>query len=545
MSIRGFACPVFEGKLVSKTIFVPLGLAGAIVWSFALFTASIGLKRSIGLLLVIAAPLALFVSLWVDNPLPLIIATFALLACWLSIHPSYLTTALLVGICVIESLVITYLMFRAIGLPTPLSAALPFHFSLYCFVAPILPPIVMLSFFSLFLLPLLRGMPQKSSSLRFESKATTLFSLLVSFMLWLVLYSPSLNPGPRLVGVDSRIRYYPHAMILLEEGPSAVLRIGYDRPLSYTILLWLASWLGPFEAVKLLPLLSLLFYVVSCYIAAKELWGKHVASLASLLAPFTYTATAGLYGGLFNNWFSLSLALLASAALAKWQKTGKILWSIIYLFLLASSVASHVYMGVVTSFVFTVTLLLQLVRGPKRSRIASLLLIQLVLFTIGVNFADKIIESTGQRLLPSKIVQDLVNAWLRTSAKRPLFSAVWWDDFSFAVFNYAATAALDPTVWLLTTLAAGLVGFNGLGGGLTNCWLTTTASLMLLAPKELIFRVFFDFPYPLTEAFAVAYIASFLERKWGARASKLCVTALILYKFAYTLNFAYGLALGG
>ena len=544
-STPGLACPTLDRTLVTKTVLAPLGLAGALFWSLLLLISSAGVKArgAPSALLMLSAPLALLASLLANTPLPLAAATLIVSLFWLHGGIGRLPLALSAGVCAIEALVIAYLLSWAAGAPLLLSAAWPLHFSLYCFLTPVMPPIVALSLLSPLLHPLVKG-DVRFPSLRFlGSKSVLAAAIGACLMLWLVLYTSSLNPGAKLVGVDSKIRYYPHALVLLRDGAPAVLRVGYDRPLSYLILLWLAARIGPFEAVKALPLISLALYVVACHTAARELWGKRVAGLAALLAPLSYTTTAGLFGGLFNNWFSLSLALLAAAALARWQRTGRVFWIPIFLLLLALAAAAHVYMGAVAFAVFTLLLFVQIVVGPRRRGAAALVIAQLVLLTVGLNAADTLIGGSGGQS-PTRALRTLTDHWLRTMARRPLFSAAWWDDYSFAVFNYAATAALDPTVWLLTAIAAAIAGSRWLGGPLMTCWLAVIAALSFLSPREYIFRALFDFPYPLAEAVATAHITGLIERKWGARTATLWLAALLLFKLAYTVTFACGLAVG-
>jgi hypothetical protein len=319
----------------------------------------------------------------------------------------------------------------------------------------------------------------------------------------------------------------------------SVLKVGYDRPLHYLLLYGLAKALGPYDAVRALALTPLLLYTLASYLLARELWGGRVAGLAAAVAPATYTATAGLFGGLYGNWTALAVALLACAAAVRWLRKGGAAWLVLYLLLLAAAAGVHVYMGAVAFAALSLFLLLAAGRGWRRRALAALTL-QLALALVGLYAGERYFSAPGARG-PLSIAYLNVNLWLRRAASMELFSERWWSDFCFAIYRYAATAALDPTVWLLTALAVAVLGFRDLGGLLLAPWMLLTALLALTAPPNLIYRSLLDFPYPLAEAVGLAHLAALAEGRLGGRAAKLWAAAL-LFKLGFALAFAVGLA---
>ena len=255
----------------------------------------------------------------------------------------------------------------------------------------------------------------------------------------------------------------------------------------------------------------------------------------------TYTATAGLFGALYGNWTALAVALLAITAGVKWLKGGDVAWLILYSLLMVTTVGVRVYMGAVALAALSLFLLAAATRKGYRRRALAALALQLAVATVGLYVGERYFPTLGVRS-PLSIAFLNANFWLRRAASMKLFSEQWWSDFCFAIYRYAATAALDPSVWLLTTLAVTALGFRDLGGLLLASWLGLTAFLALTAPLNLIYRSLLDFPYSLAEAVGLAYLAAFLEEKLGGRAAGLWVAALLLFKLAFALAFAVGLA---
>lgn len=89
LSVRGSACPIFEGTLISKTILVPLDFTGAIVCFLVVVLVAKSTKKLISLVLVAATMSALLASLWASSSLPLLAMTIIVLVYWLLIRPNF------------------------------------------------------------------------------------------------------------------------------------------------------------------------------------------------------------------------------------------------------------------------------------------------------------------------------------------------------------------------------------------------------------------------------------------------------------------------
>lgn len=532
------SCPTQEGGIVVRFLSPPLGNIGVIMWVILLVTASWGMgeRRTWLVLAALAAGLS---SLLLGDPALLAVLSTLLLGIFAVEDPRACVEAIALGVVTAEALTLIYLLVRAYAVKLPVPTTFPLHLSLYCFLTPLAPLIVFATSLSPLAVFLRRRDFRADEGLK--GRTALILGLSISFLLWAVLYASELNRSSKLIGVDSNTRYYPHATQLLAGGFPSVLMIGYDRPLYYFFLYLLARGLGPFEAVKILPLVALILYTIASYIATRELAGKKAASLASFTAPLTYTVTAGLYGGLYANWTALSLALLATAFAVRWLKRGEAWGLAAYLILLTGSVAVHVYLGavfLVSSFLLT--LLCLLLKGfRKRALIA--LIAQLALIMLGFFTTDALSELLNFRP-PSYVILSLARAWWSRVQRVQLLSPAWWKSYSFAIYNYAATAALDPTVWALTFLGIVTPKPCVLSDLLLMAWFIIAYLLSFTAPPELMWRALYNYPFSVSEAIGLSSLITVVGRKFGSRVATLWLAALLLFKLSYTLAFAVGLA---
>ncbi len=538
LSTLGAACPVLDGGLVYKAVALPLGREGAWLWALLLLAGTLPLKSWRRWLGLTALP-ALLATLRLGNPLPLAAATAAVAVVEAYADLGGLTCSLASGVILVEAAHVTYVLGRAYCLDASwASIAAPLHLALYCPAAWAAPVIVVAACLSPILALRPGHNPGKLKAPLLDWRLQLAAGLFLSLLIWALVYASPLNPEGRLVGVDPVVRYYPHAQTLLREGVRGVLRVGYDRPLHYLYLLALSRLAGPLMAVKLLLLTCLLAYTTSTFLLARELWGPRVAGLAALLAPLSYTTTTGLYGGLYSNWTSLSLTILAYTALIKWLRRRGARWLAAYLLLLLAAAATHVYMGAVAYAATTLTLIIEAARR-RRPRLLMPVALQLALAIACLHAADTLITRARGRP-PSTIILQNIRIWLRSwPALSRVLGPRWWDKVSFAVYRYAATAALDPLDWLLTLTAIASLGLWSPGGATLTTWLAAAAALALTAPTNLIYRALYDFPYAIAEAYGLTSLARRVSVKTGT--SKLVITALLLFKLSYTLNYVAGL----
>jgi hypothetical protein len=531
-------CPCWETtlKFVIRALIPPLNYVGIIVWAILLSIPLIVNGRS---WFIAIPPLTLILTIAISDPLPLALTSISLM---LLSGLRRVFETISAGIIFVESTVLTYILARAYNLQIPLLPTLPIHLSLYTPLIPVMPILVLVACLS----PILNPLATKKFNPINHGMSRTLLAiaLITSLTMWSIIYYSALNPGLKLVGVDAITRYYPHALQLLKGGLQSVMSVGYDRPLYYLILYALAKYLGAYNAVRILALIAISTYTVASYIFAREVWGGGVAGIAAMIAPLTYTATVGFYSGLYSNWTSLSIALLAYTSIVKWLRRGGVKWLALYFILMAGSVATHVYMGAIFFAASTITLALATIEKNFRRKALTVLAIQIAFATLSL----LAIENLGPQLgipttrTPIKIVISNVNLWLRGVANLKIFSTDWWNNMCFAIYAYAPTAALDPTVWILTAIGIATLKFKSLDGFIIMPWILIVAALSFTAPLNLIYRVLYDMPYSITEAVGISYITENMGRRFSGRVGAISLAALIAFKICYAMNYAVGLA---
>jgi len=534
----GLYCSCWESSsgFIIRAIIPPLNYVGIIVWVILL---SIPLTVNGKLWFIAIPPLTLIPTIAISDPPPLALTSILLI--FLN-SLKRIFEAILAGIIVVELTVLTYILARAYDLQVPLLPTLPIHLSLYCLLIPVMPILVLVACLSPILNPLA---PKKFNPINYSMNRTLLaIALVTSLTMWSIIYCSALNPGLKLVGVDAITRYYPHATQLLRGVLRSVMSVGYDRPLYYLILYILAKYLGAYNAVRILALIAISTYTVASYMFAREVWGGWVAGVAAMIAPLTYTATVGFYSGLYSNWTSLSIALLAYTSIVKWLRRGGFKWLTLYFILMAGSVAIHVYMGAIFFAASTIILALATIEGNFRRKALTVLAIQIAFATLSLlaieNLGPQLGIPTTRTLL--KIVIGNINSWLGGLTSLKLFSTSWWNNMCFAIYAYAPTAALDPTVWILTAIGITTLKFRSLDGFIIMPWILIVAALSFTAPLNLIYRVLYDMPYSITEAAGISYITENMWRRFSGRVNAISLAALIAFKICYAMNYAVGLA---
>jgi len=193
-------------------------------------------------------------------------------------------------------------------------------------------------------------------------------------------------------------------------------------------------------------------------------------------------------------------------------------------------------MGAVLAAATTLTLLILLATSSRKRGVLALLLVQAAL-AAALGYAALAYAEPRKTLPLATAVRTIVNSWVRRALSTTPLSPPWWDDYVKAVINYAATAALDPTTWLLTIAALSTTHPLSLEGAVLLPWMLVVAALSATAPSSLIWRALYDYPYPVAEAAALARISSVFPKH-----QKLLTAAALSFKTAYTLAYATALA---
>ena len=293
----------------------------------------------------------------------------------------------------------------------------------------------------------------------------------------------------------------------------------------------LAQVLDPVTTVKVLLLMCLVLYPISVYLSTKVLLGEEYAGLAAILSSISYTTTTGIFGGLYSNWMCLSTSLLSALALKKWLEKRKY-WLGPWVLATIVSILLHTYMGAVVLASFALSSLAIIIL--KKDRFTRLNALTVLMITILLGLAAWI-------LVPRVIVGHTM-LWYRrlTMMIRTgrIFDGVWWDDFSFALYNYAATSGLDVVGWILAFVGVLSMRLRRVEDSILCFWTLVAGGLSVLAPRSLIYRALFDIPVSLIETMGLVRIVSLREIQ---RFKSEVIAAVLLFKLSFSLNHVVGL----
>lgn len=405
------------------------------------------------------------------------------------------------------------------------------HYSLYAPLTWVLPVLVYVTC----LAPLARlalhlhGFKIKVArldELQLPSRALLLVGVITGAGVWLLIYRSPLNPGSKLVGVDAQ--YYLHlARRLASENLLSVLKDAFcDRPLYVFTLQKLTYLLDSRLTVEIQPLLCIVFNNIAAYILVNTMRGDKLGGLAALLAPLTYTSTAGIYAGYYANWLALALSQLTVAAyITSLMKKG---WSFPMLtaVLAAITIAVHTYTGVILLVTIALASLVESLRELKW-RPVVLGFLATAFATLTVLTTDHLLNSTGGQCRVMRGASYVVSDWGFNRKIAPM-SPEWWRTLSSALHNWMITAAYDPTDWIFTAVAA---LFAPIPEGLALIsWLSISGALVLTGPNSiLIHRALYSMPLAVTVAIGLVQTTRKVSGK--------LVFAVVAFKASYVLSY--------
>jgi len=358
-------------------------------------------------------------------------------------------------------------------------------------------------------------------------------AIIVALLIWLLIYYSPLNPSGELVGVDPTHYYIRWVSEVLDRGPYYVLKYG-DRPLYILTLYLIAIATDPLSAMKLALLLCMLLYTIATYLLVSVLAGRKLGGIAALLSVSSYTTTAGVFAGYYANWTAASLMLLAMATVIKWGERPKY-WLLVALLVIAAT-AIHTYITLVSvATLILMEVIRSLATGSSRKRLILIILI-LASYLATLKTMDLIAVSAGFNAKATTGIEGVARIWL---APNMIFTVEWWGKHLFAVYNYMASASIEPFEWLLIILTAMTV--KRLQAFLVMSWLATSGILLFTAPTSgLMHRSLYALPIPALESLSLPLLTSHTP---GKSMRRLLLFLLFTYRLNYALSFLIGLRL--
>ena len=407
------------------------------------------------------------------------------------------------AIIALELSTIAYYATRAGRIEVPLlEYSAYWDLAIRLFLSPLTPLIVVI-FLTIGYILLVKSLFFKKEYENVEaSKLYVTVGVLIALTVSYAIYSPLLNPGLRIIGVDTRV-YYPRFIANATRYGLSYIIGKRERSLFVLMLYLLYLFVGEKTALILLTPITLTLYTIASYVMARELLGNRVAKYAALIAPLNYTITAGIFSAYYNNLVATSIIFFATALIEKWLKSRELKYFILAVLLLELAVYTHSFMAMFYSIV------LGLYAVFKRGRTRAVLLLLAIAVAI--------------QSLPS------ISFWVskesaKAIAKAPLsFSENWWDGVDFVIYNCAAALAVNPLEWILA-----IIGALGARDLLLASWLTVGGSLSLFSsPQQWVLRWRSLYAIPLA-IFQAKGLALLEER------NRVSAYAMLAVQAAYT-----------
>ena len=344
------------------------------------------------------------------------------------------------------------------------------------------------------------------------------------------------------VGVDAR--WYLEALSRVE-GSGGVLELVKREPRGvYLALLWAMTLLGlPKEAaVKLGPAALSALHALAVFLLLNSVTeNKLLSALSSFFAGLSFPATVGMYAGIYANWLSLSMALVAASALMNSvKKASKPSLGLAALFSFLS-LASHAWTGGVILAVFAVygfLALLSLARkkpavGEEAREVwhaltlvaAVVALIALTLALVGRSGLAAALQSGGQLL----------------RSMSPLNAPSFLESLRFTLKFYVGGFFAAPSFLLLALLAAPVLSARKPPLRLFAAWLLVGAFLLPVSGEWLKWRILHLMPLQALSGLGFAFLLGSLRTEGAS--SKLLGAALASAILLQSLNYALRCAL--
>ncbi|MEP0825288.1 MAG: hypothetical protein HRF40_07375, partial [Nitrososphaera sp.] len=332
--------------------------------------------------------------------------------------------------------------------------------------------------------------------------------VLLSIIIAIIPHLGTVNPDTRQVGVDTH--YYVTWVGALNNSTSAqdflyqafVQQGGRgDRPVSLIFIYALqATGADLFSLVEFSPLILGPALVLAIYFLTRELTSNTVTSLfAAFLTAISFQTMIGIYAGFYSNWLALIVGNISFIFLFRFLKRGGTTNLALYSGLFTLLLFTHVYTWSILAMVTGIFLIVMLKLNYYNRRNVGLLLIALVA-TVGIDLAR--VGLTGSS---GGIEQDLAIAERLVG---PNQFTLRWNNLTYTITTllggmFANIIVLGLGIfWLLKTeirnnpLSIFIVSFLSVG-----------VLPFLFGNWAVQARAFYDIPFQIPAAIALAYIA--------------------------------------
>ncbi|MEM3437407.1 MAG: hypothetical protein QXP55_02570 [Nitrososphaerales archaeon] len=212
-----------------------------------------------------------------------------------------------------------------------------------------------------------------------EKKNLALYLIIISLVAIFVAYYPYIHlPPPALVGVDSlsMVNYYGFLTRMIEEGPYIALRS--DRPIFFLLVYFIkiVTIQPNYFVIRIMPAICTIGLALATFWFVKiGTKNDNLALLSSIFSVFSFQITAGMYGYLLANWFSIIEMMLFFTFLLKSLEKRSIIYSLIASLISITALLTHPYTWLIMiSILFSYIISTFLIRSEIKKDILFLLI---------------------------------------------------------------------------------------------------------------------------------------------------------------------------
>jgi hypothetical protein len=245
-----------------------------------------------------------------------------------------------------------------------------------------------------------------NNKIRLTTKLVYLsFIVLLTIVLVMIPHQSTVNKNNKLVGVDS-LAYLNWEKILASSHDAQefikkafVTLSGGDRPIALIFLfaaIKLAAASGPSHVIDHIPVILGPALVLVIYFLARELTRDDTASLfASFMTAVSFHVLVGLYAGFYANWLALIIGYLSFVFLFRYLKGSNKIDLITFFFLTIVVLFSHTYTWTILTVVTGIFLLVMLKFTHYSPRKSVILLLAAVACSAVVGAAKYFVTGTA------------------------------------------------------------------------------------------------------------------------------------------------------
>ena len=343
-------------------------------------------------------------------------------------------------------------------------------------------------------------------------------------------YSPGFNPNGSIVGTDTS-SYIAWTQQMLSRPFSQAMAYAFGgadqgfRPLPLILYYSIASLgLSPAQVVEYSPVIFGPLLALSVYIFVRTGSGNNAtAAIASLITPFSFQVTVGIWAGYLANWLAMIFAFFFLSALFLFMRSNRKIIIIVPLALLSLALLlTHPWtwgLTIATTIVFAIT-------RPRNYRNL------LTMTTIGLAGVGLIVDLARNQLAGgTALATDLTTKGSVFGISQLL---MFWSNL-YGTLNAFYNGLLGNSVLLgLCGLSFLVISFQHKMEGTLSSWVATSSVPFALFNSFHQTRLIYDLPIPPLAAIGLVLVMS--RAGGGSLRASLILMVVVLVSANYALG---------